>query len=187
MRDAIANLQSLYQRHGRVFFDGPSEPSDASRRTSGRDPQCQSSAGRREAPSCRATADSRASERDNSLDAPSCHGGSRYSLREGVDHHANPPMAVVGAGISTPNPLECRRRLVVSSNDYTICVIAPNKRGRSDSLWRRGCNASTFIDRTTDRSLRSTNWRTSGSVKPFATKWLTFVSSMRHYRARLRI
>ena len=54
MRNAIANLQSLYQRHGRVFSDGPSEPSDVSRRTGGRDPQRQSSAGC-EAPSCRAT------------------------------------------------------------------------------------------------------------------------------------
>uniref|UniRef100_M4B7S2 Uncharacterized protein n=1 Tax=Hyaloperonospora arabidopsidis (strain Emoy2) TaxID=559515 RepID=M4B7S2_HYAAE len=80
----------------------------------------------------------------------------------------------------------CRRRLGVSSNAYTICVIAPNKRGRSVSLWRRGCNASAFIDRTTDRSSRSTNWRTSGSVKPFATKWLTFVARMLLYKARLR-
>ena len=49
-----------------------------------------------------------------------------------------------------------RRRLVVS-NAYTICVIAPNKRGRSVSLWRCGCNTSVFIDRTTDRSSRYTN------------------------------
>uniref|UniRef100_M4BYN5 RxLR effector candidate protein n=1 Tax=Hyaloperonospora arabidopsidis (strain Emoy2) TaxID=559515 RepID=M4BYN5_HYAAE len=48
----------------------------------------------------------------------------------------------------------CSRRLVVSSNAYTICEIASNKRGRSVSLWRRACNASTFIDRTTDRSSR---------------------------------
>ena len=49
MRDAIANLQSLYQRHGRVFFGGPSDSSDVSHRTGGRDPQSQSSA-KREAP-----------------------------------------------------------------------------------------------------------------------------------------
>uniref|UniRef100_M4BER8 RxLR effector candidate protein n=1 Tax=Hyaloperonospora arabidopsidis (strain Emoy2) TaxID=559515 RepID=M4BER8_HYAAE len=78
------------------------------------------------------------------------------------------------------------RRLVNSSNACTICVIAPNKRDRSVSLWRRGCNASAFIDRTTGRSSRSINWRTSGSVKSFATKWLTFVANMRHYRSRLR-
>ena len=76
MRDAIANLQSLYQRHGRVFSDGPSDPSDVSRRTGGRDPQRQSLAGR-EAHCRRATADSRASEQDNSFAAPSRHGGSR--------------------------------------------------------------------------------------------------------------
>uniref|UniRef100_M4BWX8 Uncharacterized protein n=1 Tax=Hyaloperonospora arabidopsidis (strain Emoy2) TaxID=559515 RepID=M4BWX8_HYAAE len=35
-------------------------------------------------------------------------------------------------------PWSCRRRLVVSSNAYTICVIVPNKRGKSFSLWRRG-------------------------------------------------
>uniref|UniRef100_M4C2S3 Uncharacterized protein n=1 Tax=Hyaloperonospora arabidopsidis (strain Emoy2) TaxID=559515 RepID=M4C2S3_HYAAE len=69
---------------------------------------------------------------------------------------------------------------------YTICVIAPKQRGRSVSLWRRGCNASAFIDRTTDRSSRSTNWRTSGLVKSFATKRLTFVARMLLYRARLR-
>ena len=104
MRDSIANLQSLYQRHGRVFSDGPSESSDVSRRTGGRDPQSQSSAGR-EAPSCRATADSRASEQDNSFAAPPRHGGSRYAPRESVDHRVNPPMAVMKAGISTPNLL----------------------------------------------------------------------------------
>uniref|UniRef100_M4C1E2 RxLR effector candidate protein n=1 Tax=Hyaloperonospora arabidopsidis (strain Emoy2) TaxID=559515 RepID=M4C1E2_HYAAE len=80
----------------------------------------------------------------------------------------------------------CRRSLVVSSNVYTICVIAPNKRGRSVSIWRLGCNSSAFIDRTTDRSSRSTNWRTSGSVKSFATKWLNFVARMLLYRVRLR-
>ena len=53
MRDAIANLQALYQRHERVFSDGPSKALDVSRRTGGRDPQRQSSAGR-EAPTCRA-------------------------------------------------------------------------------------------------------------------------------------
>ena len=62
MRDAIANPQSLYQRHVRVFSDG----SYVSRRTSERDPQRQSSAGR-EATSCRASTDSRASEQDNSF------------------------------------------------------------------------------------------------------------------------
>ena len=78
MRDAIANLQSLYQRHERVFSDGPSAPSDVSRRTSGRDPHSQSPAWR-EAPSCRASADSRAREPDSSFAAPSRHGGSRYA------------------------------------------------------------------------------------------------------------
>uniref|UniRef100_M4BLG4 Core-binding (CB) domain-containing protein n=1 Tax=Hyaloperonospora arabidopsidis (strain Emoy2) TaxID=559515 RepID=M4BLG4_HYAAE len=105
MRDAIANLQSLYKRHGRVFSDGSSETSDVPRRNGGRDPQRQSSAGR-EAPSCRATADSRASEQDNSFAAPSRHGGSRYTPRGSVDHRANPLMAVVKARISTPNLLE---------------------------------------------------------------------------------
>uniref|UniRef100_M4C0B0 Uncharacterized protein n=1 Tax=Hyaloperonospora arabidopsidis (strain Emoy2) TaxID=559515 RepID=M4C0B0_HYAAE len=76
----------------------------------------------------------------------------------------------------------CRRRLVVSSNAYTICVITPIKRGRSVSLWRRGWNASAFID----RSSRSTYWRTIGRVKSFATKWLTIVARMLLYRARLR-
>uniref|UniRef100_M4BA29 Uncharacterized protein n=1 Tax=Hyaloperonospora arabidopsidis (strain Emoy2) TaxID=559515 RepID=M4BA29_HYAAE len=104
MRDAIAHLQSIYQRHGRAFSDGPSELSDLSRRTGGRDPQRQSPV-RREASSCRATADSRASEQGNSFAAPSRHGGSRYAPRESVDHRANSPMTVVGTGISTPNRL----------------------------------------------------------------------------------
>ena len=105
MRDAIANLQSLYQRHVRVFSDGPSETSDVSRRTGGRDPQRQSSAWR-EATSCCASADSRASDQDNLCAAPSCHGGSRYTLRESVDHRDNSPMAVVETGILTPNLME---------------------------------------------------------------------------------
>uniref|UniRef100_M4C237 RxLR effector candidate protein n=1 Tax=Hyaloperonospora arabidopsidis (strain Emoy2) TaxID=559515 RepID=M4C237_HYAAE len=168
-----------------MFSDGPSEPLDVSRRTSGRDPQRPSSAGR-EDPSCRATANRSASEQDNSFAVPSHHGGSRYSPRESVEHRANPPMAVVGDEYQLQISWSCRRRLVVSSNAYTICVIAPNKIGRSVSLWRRGCNASAFIDRTTDRSSRSTNWRTSGHVKSFSTKWLTFVARMPLYRSRLR-
>ena len=52
--------------------------------------------------------------------------------------------------------------------------------------WRRGCNASAFIDRKTDRSSRSTNWRMSGRIKSFTTTWLTFVTRMLCYRARLR-
>ena len=110
MRDAIANLQSVYQRHGRVFSDGPSDPSDVSRLTGGRNLQRQSSAGR-ETLSCRATADSRASEQDNSFAAPSRHSDSRYAPRESFEHRANPPMAVVGAGISTPNLSELQARI----------------------------------------------------------------------------
>ena len=105
MRDAIANLQSVYQRHGRVFSDGPSDPSDVSRLTGGRNLQRQPSAGR-ETLSCRATAGSCTSEQDNSFAAPSSHRNSRYAPRESVDHCADPLMAVVGAGRSTPNPLE---------------------------------------------------------------------------------
>ena len=44
-------------------------------------------------------------EQDNSFAAPSSHGGSRYAPRESVYHRANPPMAVVGAGKSTPKRL----------------------------------------------------------------------------------
>uniref|UniRef100_M4BH62 RxLR effector candidate protein n=1 Tax=Hyaloperonospora arabidopsidis (strain Emoy2) TaxID=559515 RepID=M4BH62_HYAAE len=134
MRGAIASLQSPYQHHGCVFSDGPFETSDVSRRIGGRDPQRQSSAGREapavvrrriaapankiarsltfsiiswaQGPSCRATADSRASEQDSSFNDPSRHGGSRYAPRESVDHRANPPMALVGAGIPTPNHLK---------------------------------------------------------------------------------
>ena len=97
MREAIANLQSLYKHRGRVFSDGPCEPSDVSRRTGGRDPQRQSSAGN-EVPSCHATADSRASEQDNLFAAPSRHGGSRYAPRESVDHRASQPTDVVEVG-----------------------------------------------------------------------------------------
>uniref|UniRef100_M4BYU5 Uncharacterized protein n=1 Tax=Hyaloperonospora arabidopsidis (strain Emoy2) TaxID=559515 RepID=M4BYU5_HYAAE len=129
---------------------------------------------------------SRASEQDNSFASPSRHGDSRYALRESVDHRANPPIAVMGAGISTPNPLELQTEVGRLQQGLHICVIAPNKRVRSVSLWRRRCNASAFIDRKTDHNLRSINLRTSGSVKPFATKWLTFVTSMPLYRDRLR-
>ena len=101
MREAIANLQSLYKHHGRVFYDGPYEPSNVSLHTGGRDPQRQSSAGH-EVPSCHATADSRASEQDSSLDAPSRHGSSRYVPCESVDHRADLPKAVVEAGRSAP-------------------------------------------------------------------------------------
>ena len=62
IRDAIANLQSLYKLHGALVSDGPSDSSDESRLPSGRDPQNLSSAGR-EAPSYRAPVDIRASER----------------------------------------------------------------------------------------------------------------------------
>ena len=98
MRDAIAYLQSLYQCHGHVFPDGLSELSNVSRRNGEQDPQLQSSAGR-EAPSCRATADSRASERGNLFAVPPRHGGSRYVSHESVGYRASPLMAVVGVGI----------------------------------------------------------------------------------------
>ena len=99
MREAIANLQSIYKHRGRVFSDGPYESSDVSRHTGERDPQRRSSAGY-EVPSCHATADSRASEQGNSLSAPSRHGGSRYAPRESVDHRASQPTAVVEVGRS---------------------------------------------------------------------------------------
>ena len=83
MRNAIADLQSLYQFHGHVFSDGPSELLNVSRRTGGQDPQSQSSA-RRKVPSCRTTADSRASEQGNSFSVRSRHGGSRYTPREAL-------------------------------------------------------------------------------------------------------
>uniref|UniRef100_M4B5A8 RxLR effector candidate protein n=1 Tax=Hyaloperonospora arabidopsidis (strain Emoy2) TaxID=559515 RepID=M4B5A8_HYAAE len=125
MRDAIAYLQSLYQCHGHVFPDGLSELSNVSRRNGEQDPQLQSSAGR-EAPSCRATADSRASKRGNLFAVPPRHGGSSW-----------------------------RRRRLVSSDASMVCVIVSNKRGSNGSLWRRWSNAAAFIGRTTNQSLRS--------------------------------
>ena len=104
MRGAIDTLQSLYTRQGRVFNDGPCEPSGGPRRTGVRDPQRQSSAGN-EAPSCRTTADSRVSERSNSFAAPSCHGASRYAPRGSVEHRASPPVAVVEEGKLGPTCL----------------------------------------------------------------------------------
>ena len=137
MRDAIPNLQSPYQRHGRVFSDGPSEPSDVSRQTGGRDSHRQPSAGN-EAPSCRATANSRASEQDNSVAAPSRHGGSRYAPRESVEHRANPPIVVVGAGISTPNPLELQAevgRLQQRVHDLCDCTEQERQERLSLEAW----------------------------------------------------
>ena len=75
MRDAIDVLQSIDMRQGRMFSDGPSEPSGGSRHTDGRGPQRQQSAGN-EVPSCHAKVDNLASEQDNSFAAPSHHGGS---------------------------------------------------------------------------------------------------------------
>uniref|UniRef100_M4BD90 Uncharacterized protein n=1 Tax=Hyaloperonospora arabidopsidis (strain Emoy2) TaxID=559515 RepID=M4BD90_HYAAE len=129
MRDAIDNLQSLYQRHGHVFSDGPSETSDVSRRTGGRDPQ------RRESPSCLATADSRASEQDNSFAAPSRHGGLRYAPRESVEHRANPPMAVVGAEMSTPNLSELQAEVSrLQQRVHDLCDRSEQERQERLSL-----------------------------------------------------
>uniref|UniRef100_M4BMU1 RxLR effector candidate protein n=1 Tax=Hyaloperonospora arabidopsidis (strain Emoy2) TaxID=559515 RepID=M4BMU1_HYAAE len=44
--------------------------------------------------SYRATADSRASEQDNSFAVPSRCDGSRFAPRESADHHASPTMAL---------------------------------------------------------------------------------------------
>ena len=156
MRDAIANLQSHYQRHRRVFSDGPSEPSDVSRRTDGRDSQRQSSAGL-EAPRCRATADSRASEQDNSFAAPSLHGGSRYAPRESVDHRANPPMAVVGAGISTTNLSELQTEVGrLQQRVHDLCDRSEQERQERLSLeaWVQRIRLYRL---DTDRSSLSTN------------------------------
>ena len=65
MCKAIDVLQLIYKRQGRVLFsDGPSDPSDGSRRTDERGPQRQRSAGY-EVPSCRVKADNCASEQGN--------------------------------------------------------------------------------------------------------------------------
>ena len=76
MRDAADVLQAIYKRQGRVFTDGPSDPSGGSRRTGERGPRRQRSAGN-EVPSCHEMADNRASEQDNSFAAPSYQGGSQ--------------------------------------------------------------------------------------------------------------
>ena len=94
-------------------------------------------------------------------------------------------MDVVGAGISTPNYLLELQAEVgrVQQRLHDLCDRTEQERQERLFL-EHGRNASVFIDRTTDRSSLSTNWRTS--VKPFATKWLTFVASMPFSRARLR-
>ena len=102
MRDAIDVLQSIYKRQGRVFSDGPSEPSGGSRHTDGRGPQRQQSAGN-EVPSCHAKVDNLASEQDNSFAAPSHHGGSGYVPQGNVDHRGSPPKVVVEEGKLDPN------------------------------------------------------------------------------------
>ena len=104
MREAIDTLQSLYTRQGRVFNDGPCEPSGGSHRTGIRDPQRQVSAGN-EVPSCQTTADSRASERGNSFAAPSYYGASRYAPRGSVEHRESPPVVVVEDGKPVPSRL----------------------------------------------------------------------------------
>uniref|UniRef100_M4BBT8 RxLR effector candidate protein n=1 Tax=Hyaloperonospora arabidopsidis (strain Emoy2) TaxID=559515 RepID=M4BBT8_HYAAE len=123
MRDAIANLQSLYQRHGRVFSDGRSEPSDVSRRTGGRDLQRQSLAGR-EAPSCRVKADSSQGNKiTRSLplhvtvvqDTPYVKALTTVRIHQWLWWGREYQLRIVC--------WSCRRRLVVSSNAYTICVM----------------------------------------------------------------
>ena len=89
MRDAIDILQATYRRQGRVFSDGPSDPSDGSRHTDERGPQRQQPAGN-EISSCHEKAGYRASEQDNSFAAPSHHVGSRNVPQENVDHRHNP-------------------------------------------------------------------------------------------------
>uniref|UniRef100_M4BA78 RxLR effector candidate protein n=1 Tax=Hyaloperonospora arabidopsidis (strain Emoy2) TaxID=559515 RepID=M4BA78_HYAAE len=89
---------SLYQLHGRVFSDGPSETSDFSSYWW-------------TIPSTSiiiwalpAVARRRIAAPENKMTRSlSRHGGSKYTPRESVDHRANPPMDVVGAGISTSN------------------------------------------------------------------------------------
>ena len=94
MRDAIANLQSVYKRQGRVFTDGPSDQSDESRHTGGRDFQHQSTAASG-APSCSKRVDTPATGRGSSSLILNRHGGSRYAPQGSVDHRENPLKDVV--------------------------------------------------------------------------------------------
>lgn len=74
------------------------------RRTARRGPQHLPQVGS-EAPSCHAKAGTLASERGCSFATPSRHGGSKYVLRESVDHRANPPKDAVVEGKPIPSDL----------------------------------------------------------------------------------
>ncbi|CAI5713064.1 unnamed protein product [Hyaloperonospora brassicae] len=103
MRDAIANLQSVYKRLGRVFTDGPQDSSDGSRHTGGRDLQHPSTA-ESGAPSCSKRVDTPATGRGSSSLILNRHGDSRYAPLESVDHREHPPKDVVEEERPPPEP-----------------------------------------------------------------------------------
>ena len=98
MRDAIANLQTVYKSPKRAFTDGTENPSDDSCHTVGRDSQRQPSA-EAEASSCHTMVNVPSSVQGNLSDPRSPGSGSKYEPRESVDHRASPPTALVGAEI----------------------------------------------------------------------------------------
>ena len=151
MRDAGDVLQAIYKRQGRVFADGPSDPSDGSRHTDERDPQRQQAAGN-EVPSCHERADNRAIERGSSYDDPSHHGGYEYVPQGNVDHRGSPPKAVEEGEISVPTYVSELRSKLEELEDHLHGLVddVNHERGRRHALEQTVQNH--HVERLEDRS-----------------------------------
>ena len=167
MRDAIANLQSLYQCHERVFSDGPSEPSNVSRRTGGRALNLNHQPGARLSAVVRRRTAALANKITRSLPL-------HITVVQGTLHVKALTTVRIHQWMWLGQEYQlriicwsCRRKLVVSSNAYTICVIAPNKRGRSVSFWSMGAmHPSLSIGRPIEVRFLPTGERASSLSRP---------------------
>ena len=151
MRDAADVLQAIYKRQGRVFADGPSDPSDGSRHIDERDPQRQQAA-ENEVPSCHVRADNRAIERGSSYDDPSRHGGYEYVPQESVDHRESPPKAVEEGEICVLTYVSELRSKLEELEDYHhgFGDDVNHERGRRHTLEQTVQNH--YVERLEDRS-----------------------------------
>uniref|UniRef100_M4BUN5 RxLR effector candidate protein n=1 Tax=Hyaloperonospora arabidopsidis (strain Emoy2) TaxID=559515 RepID=M4BUN5_HYAAE len=136
MYEGIANLQSLYNRAGRSFSDGPSSASDVPCHTARQVPTRPPSVAS-EVPNCPPRANSRATGRGNSSDVLSHRDGSTVVPRGSVGHRAYQRMDE--AEEETHPPMDPQYRSdAVSQLDRVTCELREDlehERGRRLDLF----------------------------------------------------
>ena len=129
MREGIANLQSLYERAGRSFSDGP-PPSDVPCRTARQGRERRPLVGP-EVPSYPPTADSHAIGRGNLSDVPSPRGWIISVPQGNASHHGSPPVdeVVEGKSCSLPSELDAELHEYARVTRLYVVILITNGKG----------------------------------------------------------